>query len=59
MVDLTPSDALQSCLDKSCESSCAAAHKPDPLPAFPPQPPLPPAPHKRARKAKEEPALKI
>jgi hypothetical protein len=59
MVDLTPSDALQSCLDKSCESSCAVAHRPDPFPALPPLPPLPPAPHKRAHKAKEEPALKI
>jgi hypothetical protein len=60
VVDLSPSEALQSCLDKSCQSSCSATQRPDPLPALPPLPPLPPAPQKRARKsAKEEPALKI
>jgi hypothetical protein len=59
MVDLSPSDDLQACLDKSCKSSCSAAQPSDPLPALPPLPPLPSAPQKRARKAKEEPALKI
>src|SRR5438067_5886233 len=59
IVDLTPSEALQSCLDKSCQSSCSSAQRPDPFPALPPLPPLPPAPQKRARKAKEEPALRI
>src|SRR5438874_5350540 len=59
MVDLSLSDVLQSCLEKSCTSACAAAQHPDPFPALPPLPPLPPAPHKRARKATDEPALKI
>src|SRR5438477_379983 len=38
MVELSPGDALQSCLDKSCKSSCSAPHREDPLPAPPPLP---------------------
>ena len=61
MVDLAPSEDLQSCLDNSCKNACSAAQPSDPLPALPPLPPPlpPPPPQKRARKAKEEPALKI
>jgi hypothetical protein len=61
IVDLSPSDALQSCLDKSCSSACSVANRPDPYPALPPLPPLPSAPKQRARKssAQQEPALKI
>jgi hypothetical protein len=59
MVDVAPSDPLQSCLEKSCKSSCSAAQRTDPLPALPPLPPLPPPPQKRARRTNEEPALKI
>jgi hypothetical protein len=63
IVDLSPSDALQSCLEKSCDSACSVTHRSQPFPVPPPLPPLPPAPsapQKRARKsAKEEPALKI
>jgi hypothetical protein len=57
MVDLSPGEALQSCLDKSCKDSCSALHREDPLPAPPPLPP--PLPPRRARKAAGEPALKI
>jgi len=55
MVELSPGDALQSCLDKSCKSSCSAPHREDPLPAPPPLP----RPSGRARKTGAEPALKI
>jgi hypothetical protein len=55
MVELSPGDALQSCLDKSCKSSCVAPQHEDPLPAPPPLPPPP----RRARKAGAQPALKI
>jgi hypothetical protein len=55
MVDLSPGGALQSCLDKSCKSSCSAVRRDDPLPAPPPLPPPP----RRARKTDAEPALKI
>ena len=55
MVELSPGDALQSCLEKSCKSSCSAPHREEPLPAPPPLPP----PARRARKAGAEPALKI
>jgi hypothetical protein len=55
MVDLSPGDALQTCLEKSCKSSCSALHREDPLPAPPPLPP----PSRRARKAGAEPVLKI
>jgi hypothetical protein len=62
MVDLAPGDDLQSCLENSCKNACSAMQPADPLQALPPLPPLPPpppAPQKRARKAKDEPALKI
>ena len=55
MVDLSPGDELQSCLDKSCKSACPALQRDDPLPAPPPLPP----PLPRPRKSGAEPALKI
>lgn len=59
MVDLSPGGALQSCLDKSCKSSCSAVQRQDPLPAPPPLPPALSPPPRRARKSDPEPALKI
>jgi hypothetical protein len=55
MVDLSPGDALRSCIDHACKSSCSSLQREDPLPAPPPLPP----PLRRSRKAGAEPALKI
>jgi hypothetical protein len=56
MVDLSPGDELQSCLDKSCKSACSALQREEPLST--PAPPIPPPPQ-RPRKAGADPGLKI
>ena len=46
IVEIAPSNALQSCLDTSCKSACSIAQREDPLKpgAHPPLPPYPPYP---------------
>ena len=56
MVDLSPGDELQSCLDKSCKSACSALQREEPLST--PASPIPP-PTQRPRKAGADPGLKI
>lgn len=44
IVEIAPSNALQSCLDNSCKSACSIAQREDPLKPgpYPPLPPYPP-----------------
>jgi len=56
VVDLSPGDELQSCLDKSCKAACSTLQREEPSPALSP-PPLPAHPE-RPRKAGGGAALK-